>query len=61
MQKRARIQKNELLFFGTVKNKSNPSLWYVVYAFVSLTVIVMNDLKVFDRCLCDSAMEVQHI
>lgn len=26
-----------------------------------LTVVVMNDLKVFDRRLCDSAMEVEHI
>lgn len=29
--------------------------------FFSLTVIVMNDLKIFDRCLGDSAMEVEHI
>lgn len=36
------------------------SYWELVFS-VELTIIFMNDLEIFYRCLCDTSMKVEHV
>lgn len=44
-----------------IKNKFSILLRIDILFSIELTIIFMNDLEIFYRCLCDTSMKVEHV